>query len=170
MYFFAHSSPWPTSWVHPRSKREYTISLTSAENLSQKDMDACFNLIESTSGQDYRQSSAGWHPEAKRKEMSSVDLRYILVKDAEHVKGFTSLMPTFENGEPVVYCYEIHLSDELQGYVLPHNPLHRTSLANMFLPRKTQNWAGQTTYELRHYRGRTCPDTRKSHAYMFSVQ
>lgn len=114
--FFFHSSPWPTSWIHPRTKHDYTISLTSAEKLSQEDLDTCFNLIESNSGEDYRHSSAGWHPEAKRKEMSSVDLRYILVKDGEHVKGFTSLMPTFENGEPVVYCYEIHLSHELQGY------------------------------------------------------
>ncbi len=84
-------------------------------------MDACFSLIESSSGDDYRNSSAGWHPEAKRKEMRSPGLRYVLVardggggRDAA-VDGFTSLMPTFENGEPVVYCYEIHLSAGLQG-------------------------------------------------------
>lgn len=92
-------------------------------------MDACFNLIDSTSGEDYRSSSAGWHPEAKRREMRSPGLRYILVtRDAAEdketkgneaaVEGFTSLMPTFENGEPVVYCYEIHLSDLFKGYVM----------------------------------------------------
>lgn len=47
--------------------------------------------------------------------MRSPDLRYILVKDhAGVIQGFTSMMPTFENNEPVVYCYEIHLLPELQ--------------------------------------------------------
>lgn len=51
--------------------------------------------------------------------MKSPDLRYILVKDdGGTVKGFTSLMPTFENHEPVLYCYEVHLLPELQGQVL----------------------------------------------------
>lgn len=62
------------------------------------------------------------------KEMRSPDLRYILVKEAAaaaaadvdgddggKICGFTSLMPTFEEGEAVVYCYEIHLLEELRG-------------------------------------------------------
>lgn len=57
-----------------------------------------------------------WQPDNKAKEMRSEDLRYILVKDAAgSVHGFTSLMPTFEAGQPVVYCYEIHLKPELRG-------------------------------------------------------
>lgn len=58
----------------------------------------------------------GWHAAAKKKEMRSPDLRYILAKDADGtVRGFTSLMPTFEDNKAVVYCYEIHLKTELQG-------------------------------------------------------
>lgn len=49
--------------------------------------------------------------------MRSPELRYILVQHEGKVYGFTSLMPTWENGEAVVYCYEIHLRDELRGYV-----------------------------------------------------
>lgn len=57
-----------------------------------------------------------WQPDKKVKEMHSGDLRYILVKDAAGtIQGFTSLMPTFEEGQPVVYCYEIHLKPELRG-------------------------------------------------------
>ncbi|CAK7206807.1 N alpha-acetyl-transferase [Sporothrix eucalyptigena] len=44
--------------------------------------------------------------------------------DAEAVDtsicAFTSLMPVYEEGEPVVYCYEIHLSSSLQGSGLGH--------------------------------------------------
>lgn len=48
--------------------------------------------------------------------MKSPELKYILVKDSQdQLCGFTSLMPTWEEGQPVVYCYEIHLVDELRG-------------------------------------------------------
>lgn len=48
--------------------------------------------------------------------MRDPDLRYILVKDAAgQVCGYTSLMPTMEEGEAVVYCYEIHLKPDLRG-------------------------------------------------------
>lgn len=99
--------------------------------MSESDLDACFDLIEETSGDDYRHSSFGWHPAVKKKEMRSPDLRYILVKadgkagkeergdvdgdGKDSIYGFMSMMPTFENGEPVVYLYEIHLRPELQG-------------------------------------------------------
>lgn len=50
--------------------------------------------------------------------MRSQALRYILVKedDTQAICGFTSMMPTYEEGEPVIYCYEIHLQPKLQGY------------------------------------------------------
>lgn len=85
--------------------------------MSDEQLETCFRIVEDSSGADYRDSSAGWHPAAKKKEMRSPDLRYILVteEDGVSIKGFTSLMPTFENGEPVVYCYEIHLTPGLQG-------------------------------------------------------
>lgn len=53
---------------------------------------------------------------AKRVEMRDPDLRYILIKDAVgHLCAFTSLMPTMEEGQAVVYCYEIHLDSALRG-------------------------------------------------------
>lgn len=109
------SSSWP-KWTHPRKEAVYTLSLSRPGDLCDDDLDACFNLVDETSGADYRSSSFGWHVAVKKKEMRSPDLRYILVKDADGaVQGFTSMMPTFENHEPVVYCYEIHLKPELQG-------------------------------------------------------
>lgn len=109
------SATW-TQWQHPKTKNIYTLRLCLAGNLSDDELEACFRLVEQTSGDDYRKSSVGWHPAAKRKEMRSRDLRYILVQRAGGaVEGFTSLMPTHENYEAVVYCYEIHLVPELQG-------------------------------------------------------
>ena len=105
-----------TSWKHPKNGDAYTIALKQAGALSSVEFQACFDLIEQTSGDDYRASAKGWNPSQKKDEMRSPELRYVLVKDQENlVRGFTSLMPTWEEGLPVVYCYEIHLQDELHG-------------------------------------------------------
>lgn len=116
--FYIYSSNW-TKWRHPTTQAEYTLSLSTPSNLSAAELDACFELVEETSGADYRNSSFGWHVSHKKKEMRSPDLRYILVKKEADgdgdISGFTSLMPTFENHEAVVYCYEIHLKEHLQG-------------------------------------------------------
>lgn len=127
-----HSDSLWTSWTHPRTQIKYSLALSSVEDLSSADLDACYRLIEETSRADYEASTTGWKPAKKMAEMKSRDLRYILVTNPKgDVCGFTSLMPTYEEGIPVVYCYEIHLKPELQRYVvcysilLGFSPQHR---------------------------------------------
>ncbi|KAL6863016.1 hypothetical protein ACO1O0_003260 [Amphichorda felina] len=107
-------------WTHPRTGDEYTLSLKRAGNLSKAEMDTCFELLAEMSGPDYMCSQGGWHPSAKKEEMDSPDLRYILVKanganTEESIQGFASLMPTFEDQVPVIYCYEMQLRPAVQG-------------------------------------------------------
>lgn len=93
--------------------------------MDDKTLDECFELVEISSQHDYEMSSKGWQPEHKRKEMRSPDLKYIVVRGPQHactpknpkgpVLAFTSMMPCFEDGQAVVYCYEIHISPWLQG-------------------------------------------------------
>ncbi|OTB00709.1 hypothetical protein M426DRAFT_324069 [Hypoxylon sp. CI-4A] len=110
------STPTWTEWTNPKTNDKFSFGLIQSGNLSAEDLDACFKLVEETSRADYENSSAGWKSSKKLEEMKSPELRYIMVKDvAGIVRGFTSLMPTYEEGEPVVYCYEIHLKPELQG-------------------------------------------------------
>lgn len=94
----------------------YSLSLSQAQSTSEDDLEACFFLVKETSEKDYAASARGWNPKFKRQEMREPDLRYILIKDSSgKVCGYTSLMPTIEEGEAVVYCYEIHLKLELRG-------------------------------------------------------
>lgn len=117
-----HSVGWE-QWTHPRTGDEYTLSLKRAGNLSKAEMDTCFELLAEMSGPDYMCSQGGWHPSAKKEEMDSPDLRYILVKangantEEESIQGFASLMPTFEDQVPVIYCYEMQLRPAVQGFV-----------------------------------------------------
>ncbi|KAJ4164447.1 hypothetical protein LMH87_006123 [Akanthomyces muscarius] len=117
---------WP-AWTHPQTQESYTLSLRSPEDMDDGELTACFDIVEQTSGDDYRGAAGGWHPLAKRAEMRSPGLRYILVTTTNHGRGaggadqaqgeiraFTSFMPTFEDSQPVVYCYEIHLLPEME--------------------------------------------------------
>lgn len=108
--------------------------------MEENEIEACFDIVERTSGKDYRGASCGWHPEAKRAEMRSPGLRYLVVTTDQGqenasdrsaagqaggggaIRAFTSFMPTFEDNQPVVYCYEIHLLPEMERYVYPPPP------------------------------------------------
>lgn len=107
------SNEW-TVWTHPVTNEQFNVTLEGPSTLSQTELDACFHLIETTSAEDYKKSKAGWKPRSKRKEMKLLDLKYLLVKRDNRVEGFLSLMPTYEDDYPVIYCYEVHLSPALQ--------------------------------------------------------
>ncbi|KAG8163751.1 hypothetical protein KVR01_007048 [Diaporthe batatas] len=113
----APHAPWSPTWDDPSTGSTYSLRLCQPrKTMASPDLDACFALVRATSQADYEASSSGWDPSAKRDEMSHPDLRYILVKDPDSVvHAFTSLMPTIEEGQPVIYCYEIHLEPALRG-------------------------------------------------------
>lgn len=116
------------------------VDVYSAATISDSDLDACLDLIEFTSGQDYAASGIGWSRSKKRKEMQLPDMKYLIVRGAERsleeqqqqqvkadepgvpaslensgIVGFLSFMVTYEDGKEVVYCYEIHLSPMARG-------------------------------------------------------
>lgn len=111
------------------------VILLFAESLKRdcKDvLEACFNLIEETSANDYNASEIKWSPSSKRKEMVLPDMRYFLVRerdassemgihenrgvlDSATLGGFVSFMITYEDGHEVIYVYEVHLVAKLRG-------------------------------------------------------
>ncbi|KAI9834603.1 MAG: hypothetical protein M1826_000005 [Phylliscum demangeonii] len=116
----------------------YAISLETSSSISASDFNACFQLIQDTSAEMYRNSSVGWSAAKKKKEMKLPDLRYLLVKttidghnDDENerrgadgtrlpgpevvVVAFLSFMFTYEDGHEVVYCYELHVASKHRG-------------------------------------------------------
>jgi N-alpha-acetyltransferase 40 len=116
---------------------KYDITLRKSSDLTASEFDECFDLIEQASGEDYRASTNGWKPGLKKSEMKEEDMRYLLVRrryeepkdetgglgDSEHVEktndnkivAFLSFMLTPEEDEPVVYVYEIQLSESTRG-------------------------------------------------------
>ncbi|KAL9577966.1 MAG: hypothetical protein Q9212_006027 [Teloschistes hypoglaucus] len=99
----------------------HSIRFEGSSTISPTDLNACFNLIASSSANAYATSSIGWSPTKKRKEMKLPDLRYLLLESQatdgseQRIHSFLSFMLTYEDGYEVVYCYEIHLAPYLQG-------------------------------------------------------
>ncbi|KAL1965892.1 hypothetical protein VTN77DRAFT_5025 [Rasamsonia byssochlamydoides] len=62
------------------NEESYTIDIHTAESIPEADFEACFALIELTSSKDYANSSIGWSPAKKRKEMRLPDMRYMLLR------------------------------------------------------------------------------------------
>ncbi|EGX91259.1 GNAT family acetyltransferase Nat4, putative [Cordyceps militaris CM01] len=120
-YLKPDEASWPR-WTHPATRQDYALSLRSPQDMAEAELAACFALVERTSAADYRRAAAGWHPLAKRAEMRSPGLRYVLVRrrhaaSSGEIRAFASFMPTWEDEFAVVYCYEIHLQPELERYV-----------------------------------------------------
>lgn len=56
------------------------IHIYSASTIPSLDFEGCFSLIETTSSEDYKNSSMGWSPAKKRKEMRLPDMRYMVLR------------------------------------------------------------------------------------------
>jgi ribosomal protein S18 acetylase RimI-like enzyme len=95
----------------------------TAAELDTDDLEACFKLIEATSGDDYKASSMGWKPKKKKEEMKDKEMQYLLVKEGDSAAGkllgFISFMFTVDDPphalDEVVYIYEVHLDEGLRG-------------------------------------------------------
>ena len=125
------------------SVRSSPLCPDKSQAATDEDMETCFNLVETTSGDAYRLSGFGWHPKRKKREMREPEMRYLLVRKSQKtapdsslhhtqpsdskandrvgdpgsesspISGFCSFRLTHEDGFPVIYIYEIHLGDEV---------------------------------------------------------
>jgi N-alpha-acetyltransferase 40 len=99
------------------------IATADAGSLTSEQLNACLDLVELTSAEDYQNSETGWSRSKKRREMKLPEMRYILLLGpgavqslpASELAGFVSFMITYEDGYEVVYVYEIHFAPASQG-------------------------------------------------------
>jgi N-alpha-acetyltransferase 40 len=100
------------------------LQISDARKMTSSQLDACLDLVEETSADDYRRSETGWSRSKKCKEMKLPDLRYLLVASTPasgveqskfELAGFVSFMVTYEDGHEVIYIYEIHFRPQWRG-------------------------------------------------------
>lgn len=76
-----------TSPTVPSMKLEL---VESGAGLIKEDIKACIDLVEATSGRDYKASSIGWHRSAKMEEMTDKEMIYLIVR-ADNTETISTL-------------------------------------------------------------------------------
>ncbi|KAK9322906.1 acyl-CoA N-acyltransferase [Lipomyces orientalis] len=94
---------------------EFGLSIRKWDDLSAAEFTACFELVRNNMIGMYKNSTMGWSSRKKMAEMKERGLVYVLLKSSSATVGFISFMVTIEEGECVVYCYELQLPESLRG-------------------------------------------------------
>jgi ribosomal protein S18 acetylase RimI-like enzyme len=166
------------------TSKEYNIDLKTSRDLTNAELDSCFQLIESTSRPDYEASPHwGWHPKRKRREMKEDEMRYLLVRSGsstensglapgEPVLGFLSFMLTHDStpSVPVVWVYEIHLSEALRKVGLGAHLMdlaesiaEKVAMQKVMLTCFLSNKTAHSFYRKRSYVADSCsPEDRRT--------
>lgn len=102
-------------------KFSLNLILHDRKSISDEEYNSCFNLIKENLQKAYEESSWGWDPVAKRAEIGEPGTKYLLLSPQDRTStsrdnfGFLSCQIVVEDDEPVIYCYELQLSQGLRG-------------------------------------------------------
>ncbi|KAF8203590.1 acyl-CoA N-acyltransferase [Pholiota molesta] len=97
--------------------RAFRVQVLHSDGLKPIQRDQIWSLFETNMRGLCEASSFGWDPQAKRKELFHPLARFILVTESDQtdLAAFTSFRFEFEEGEDVIYCYELHVAPSMQG-------------------------------------------------------
>lgn len=162
-----------------RTRPSFQLQLVlSGASLTEDDLHACIDLVEATSGADYKASSIGWHRSAKAEEMMDPKMILLLLRENSNpvssarsrnnrIIGFISFMftsddPPHEDRE-VVYIYEIHLAESLRGQGLGSHLIRfaelvaqQCGISKIMLTVFTANTGAKALYERLGYSKDAC--------------
>jgi N-alpha-acetyltransferase 40 len=135
--YISHDNLHPSMAENTTNGARIDITFTTSSELAPEDLTACFNLIATTSQSHYEESSFGWNPRRKKREMKEDEMRYLLVHSPppeandsagieSQISGFLSFMLTHDStpSVPVLYVYEIHLLPHLRKMGLGAHLMH----------------------------------------------
>ncbi|PPQ64438.1 hypothetical protein CVT26_002145 [Gymnopilus dilepis] len=89
-----------------------SIQVVHAKDLKPSQKESIWALFEENMYEFYKDSLFGWDPPTKRKELFSRLSRYILVyrNDTANLLAFTMFRFELDQGEKLLYCYELQVS------------------------------------------------------------
>ncbi|PFH54539.1 hypothetical protein AMATHDRAFT_135022, partial [Amanita thiersii Skay4041] len=91
----------------------YQISVVHASELGDHDRESIWSIFETNMHDAYINSSFGWEPEHKIKELFHPLSRFLLVS-RERIVAYCMLRFEVEESEAIVYCYEVQVSPAIQ--------------------------------------------------------
>lgn len=171
-YKLTNLTAWTGSGNLPKWDGPCAINLKPSSKLSDEELNACFDLVEQTSAEAYRNSSRGWKPQAKKEEMNDPNMKYLIFRGTRREEfkyqqchehdalakrsaptAFLSFMITVEDEYFVLYIYEIHLSPKCARkgigshlMKLVETIAHRIGVSKVMLTVFTSNTSAEAFY------------------------
>ncbi|KAI0361223.1 acyl-CoA N-acyltransferase [Trametes cingulata] len=105
--------------------KSLSLRVCAAPSLSESERERIWELWEENMRALVEPSSFGWNPETKKEELFHRDARYILVSDPAGFQergpiAFSSFRFEEEEGEDVLYCYELQVAGDFRNLGLGH--------------------------------------------------
>lgn len=152
------------------------IEYKTSKNLTPEEMDQTFNLLKKNMENLYVNSDWGWNETEKKKELVEENARFLLAKNCDgNIMAFTHFRFDVEVNQPILYCYELQVAEEIQRKGLGKflmNVLFVISfqfkLTKVMLTLFTHNTVGIDFYtkSLAFRRDETCPYEEEEKCYV----
>ncbi|KAG7204019.1 hypothetical protein KM043_001881 [Ampulex compressa] len=85
------------------------LSCITAKNAHEEQLSRIFDLMERNMKHLYEQSQWGWDFSAKQCELTEQDVRFLIAMSNEKFLGFSHFRFVIDDGDEVLYCYELQL-------------------------------------------------------------
>ncbi|KAF8912729.1 acyl-CoA N-acyltransferase [Gymnopilus junonius] len=111
------------------------VQYLHAKSLDEGQRESIWSLFETNMYELYKDSSFGWDPPRKKKELFHSFSRFVLVYQADSMNllAFTMFRFEFDEDEDIVYCYDLQVSKAHQGLRLGRKLLNElTKLGKAF--------------------------------------
>lgn len=99
-----------------RNGLELSLCCKRVADMSSKEVDVAFRLVQDNMQTLYENSSWGWNESEKREEMVEENARYLFAMDGEkNIVGMSHFRFDLDEEVEVLYCYEIQLLDSFRA-------------------------------------------------------
>jgi GNAT superfamily N-acetyltransferase len=130
------------------AKSEVALTYARADDLSEDEHAAVFDLLERNMKAMYIQAGPGWgwNPKDKKRELQDEAARFLLLKDASSgaLVGFAHVRFIMEGVEPVAYLYELQLEDSARRQGLGQ---HALRVVELMARKNSMRWVMCTVFK-----------------------
>jgi len=99
-----------------RNDLAMTLECRTAQNSSEDERTIVFDLTKKNMQELYEKSNWGWKDKDKYMELTDEKSWYLLAKDSENkIVGISHFRFDLDFDDPVLYCYEIQLEEQVRG-------------------------------------------------------
>jgi len=106
----------PAFATYKRNELDLTLHSKRASQMSEDEMDICYNLVKDNMQLMYENSNWGWNEKEKKIEMTEENARYLYALDGEkNIVAMTHFRFDVDDDVEVIYCYEIQLVNSIRG-------------------------------------------------------